>query len=86
MSYSPRVQCSLPRDCATTSQSYIPTVIVRTTAFLWKFIVLSQQLSGAAMVRRWPAYIHPRLVGVKCAVLVAVMIAMGGHSGAQVRR
>ena len=29
---------------------------------LWRFIVLSQQLSGAAMVRRWTAYIHPRLV------------------------
>ena len=30
--------------------------------FWWRFIVLSQQLSGAAMVRRWSAYIHPRLV------------------------
>jgi len=29
---------------------------------MWRFIVLSQQLSGAAMVRRWSAYIHPRLV------------------------
>jgi len=27
-----------------------------------EFIVLSQQLSGAAMVRRWSAYIHLRLV------------------------
>ena len=24
---------------------------------MWRFIVLSQQLSGAAMVRRWSAYI-----------------------------
>jgi len=28
----------------------------------WRFIVISQQLSGAVMVRRWSAYIHPRLV------------------------
>jgi len=30
--------------------------------FWWLFIVLSQLLSGAAMVWRWSAYIHPRLV------------------------
>ena len=30
--------------------------------FSGDFIVISQQLSGAAMVRRWSAYIHPRLV------------------------
>ena len=30
--------------------------------FVWRFIVFSHQLSGAAMVRRWSAYIHPRLV------------------------
>ena len=45
--------------------------------------MLSQQLSGAAMVRRWSAYIHPQLRGDKCAVLVAVIV---GRSGAQVRR
>ena len=30
--------------------------------FWWRFIVLSQQLSGAAVVLRWSAYIHLRLV------------------------
>jgi len=29
-----------------------------------RFIVISQQLSGAAMVRRWSAYIHPRLASI----------------------
>jgi len=28
----------------------------------WRFIVFSQQLSGTAVVLRWPAYIHLRLV------------------------
>jgi len=29
---------------------------------MWRFMVLSQLLSGAAMVWRWSAYIHLRLV------------------------
>jgi len=47
---------------------------------MWRFIVVSQQLSGAAMIW-WSAYIHRRHE-VKCAVLVAVVV---GRSGAQVR-
>ena len=45
--------------------------------------MISQKLSEAAMVRRWSAYIHPRLVWSQVWVLAAVVV---GRSGAQVRR
>jgi len=37
-------------------------LIISQFFLMWRCIVLSQQLSGAAMVRRLSAYIHPRLV------------------------
>jgi len=45
--------------------------------------VLSQQLSGAAVILGWSAYIHPRLIwgvyGVKYATLITVIVGGLAH-------
>jgi len=55
----------------------VPGLDIDIYILMWRFIVLSQQLSGAAMVRRWVS-LHPPAASMESSVRFLKPSSLGG--------